>query len=492
LLEKVMSLLVAAIEDNLIWMVSDTAVTGGTMQLRDREYQPKIEPSNNRMALVGFCGDVHHGTRLLRLACNQDSPATALAILLRGHLQYPETEFAYGYFDQTGPHLVRIADGSAVEALAMHIGIHHAFEELQRIRHSKEIDAAPKALKRLMGGVVGDQRVPDGLGATINSMLSLIPSWVDRDVGGWAIPYLLSNRGAAFFGHVFSVSDPIFDRIAPGSLVPAGTAEAGGFDISVTELDEGDGIVAYWLQREAGLVLLRSATGYDRHNFEGPPTRFKELIKTTLGRTAQLWLGDQAPGPIRCIQHMRDQSGNIAGTFADHGDSISFAVRNVETPFEFKGVMHLGPGAKGNANSDNTRGNLELILSDDARSVEVQTFVSGTISGKAILDAAEMDSLIARLGEIRSRMVDEVPKEIAPGSKLMMVLDPIWRTETPPHPGLNGLILRLRHPGFGWLVFLSPFHEAAAMGRWLVDSAIAHGGEGLASPRPVSDGLKPG
>jgi hypothetical protein len=51
----------------------------------------------------------------------------------------------------------------------------------------------------------------------------------------------------------------------------------------------------------------------------------------------------------------------------------------------------------------------------------------------------------------------------------VMVLDPAWRTEPPVHPSLNGITLRLRHPGFGWLTFLPPWHEVENLGKWLND-----------------------
>jgi hypothetical protein len=50
----------------------------------------------------------------------------------------------------------------------------------------------------------------------------------------------------------------------------------------------------------------------------------------------------------------------------------------------------------------------------------------------------------------------------------LMVVDPGWRTEPPIHPTLNGVTLRLRHPGFGWLTFLLPWHEAKKLGEWLI------------------------
>jgi hypothetical protein len=58
-----MTLLVAAVDGKNIWMVADTAIIGGELDVRDREYQLKIIPSRDGRALVGFAGEPHHGAR---------------------------------------------------------------------------------------------------------------------------------------------------------------------------------------------------------------------------------------------------------------------------------------------------------------------------------------------------------------------------------------------------------------------------------------------
>jgi hypothetical protein len=50
------TLLVASKEANTVWMVADTAVTSGSLAVRDREHEPKIIASEGGHALVGFAG----------------------------------------------------------------------------------------------------------------------------------------------------------------------------------------------------------------------------------------------------------------------------------------------------------------------------------------------------------------------------------------------------------------------------------------------------
>ena len=65
--------------------------------------------------------------------------------------------------------------------------------------------------------------------------------------------------------------DPILTQLGPGSAVPHGTAEAGGFGLSVTELGKRNGVVVYWLQMPGGVVFVREPETYTEHEFKGPP-----------------------------------------------------------------------------------------------------------------------------------------------------------------------------------------------------------------------------
>ena len=42
-----MSLVVVGVTDCTVWMLSDTAITGPKIELSERQYLPKIEPSNS-------------------------------------------------------------------------------------------------------------------------------------------------------------------------------------------------------------------------------------------------------------------------------------------------------------------------------------------------------------------------------------------------------------------------------------------------------------
>lgn len=55
-----------------------------------------------------------------------------------------------------------------------------------------------------------------------------------------------------------------------------------------------------------------------------------------------------------------------------------------------------------------------------------------------------------------------------------MIFNPKLRADPAPHIYMNGLVLRLRHPGFGWLPFLISHEEANGLGTWLVNNARPH------------------
>ncbi|MDA9442846.1 hypothetical protein XH98_27880 [Bradyrhizobium sp. CCBAU 51745] len=87
--------------------------------------------------------------------------------------------------------------------------------------------------------------------------------------------------------------------------------------------------------------------------------------------------------------------------------------------------------------------------------------------------ASHLDELISVLSAARASMKEAVPPEpfSSPLGRELVVLDPAWRTNFPPHPSLDGLMLRLRHPGQGWLTFLIPHHECISLATWLSNNA---------------------
>jgi|SRR5262249_12469678 len=119
-------------------MVSDTVTVGGDIPLRDRQYEIKVRPSLDGTALIGFAGDQHHGARILSSATESPAGYQTLGALVAEHLQYPSVDLAYGYTDENGAHLFRIAQGQAQQLTAFHIGNSEAFDHFQRVRHAQK------------------------------------------------------------------------------------------------------------------------------------------------------------------------------------------------------------------------------------------------------------------------------------------------------------------------------------------------------------------
>lgn len=92
--------------------------------------------------------------------------------------------------------------------------------------------------------------------------------------------------------------------------------------------------------------------------------------------------------------------------------------------------------------------------------------------GHITLEAPELSGFIEKLGMQRAKLSDQVASEVERGWRFQLTADPAWavvdqQPELPP----NAATLLLRHPGYGWLAFGLPQHEAKAMGEALVRSA---------------------
>jgi hypothetical protein len=465
-----MTLVIAAIETGHIWMVSDTAITDPKLSLRDRRNLPKVEASVDRRALIGFAGnDADNAAIICARARAEPGGPDGLNFLVDGSRSNSNVEFSYAYYQDNEPCLFRVSNGMSQRMTTFHLGSTPAFEIFQRIRHGELDPYAPKALKTFMTGAKGDATVPEGLSAAIRSMIDLFAARTERDVGGWAVPYLLNPDGAHFCSYGYGVSDPIFDRLVPGSIVPHGTPQEGGANLSVTELSEQDGQVVYWLQQPGGLVLLRSPDGsYHEHSYVGLPTEFKQNVQSALGRSPELWIGDQPAGPIQSLTVIRGADGRTEFVVGNHGNALSFAVHNLATPFHSKASVSFTQPEMSNMARSELDKKIKAELSAEKRSIILTTLTED--SAQVELSSAGLGLLIQRLAFVRAQMNDPVPNTLDAGVQTLVALDPIWRTERPPHPGLEGILVTLRHNGFGWLGFLLPDHEARSMGTWLVDN----------------------
>jgi hypothetical protein len=471
-----MTLLVAAIDGATVWMVADAAITGVGADVREREFTLKIIPSRDRLGLIGFAGDLHHGRRIAESAAARTNARERTAALLEGQREVPSVAFAHGYMDSSGPHLLRIANGEVRELPTLNLGVAEAFSDFQRIRHDAETDHAPEAVKTFFVGSKAPESIPSGLSVAITSMLRLFAERQERDVGGWVTPYLMTSAGAFLCGYGYGVSDPILTRIGPGSLVPHGTAEAGGFGLSVTELGDNHGVVVYWLQQPGGLIFIRRTASYEVVKFEGKPSEFIQHASDSLGEKVEIFFGDEPHGPPESITVLRDEKGVPSMAIARHGRSFSLSVLNVATPFQSQAVLDLAPvtdPARGQFSSDR----LSAAFSEEATTVALGFLTDGKPAIEVSLTAAELSQIIGVLGEKRWMMRDPVPPQhpgaVATGSitRELMAVDPAWRTDLPMHEMLNGITLRLRHPGFGWLTFLLPWQEAKALGDWLTKNS---------------------
>lgn len=443
-----MSLIVAGVCKGCVWMISDAAITGGPISLRDRHFLPKIVTSAT--ALVGFAGAPEHGLASARKAA-EASISDAIEILRTGSKD-SHVEFAYACSDED-PKLFHIADGVAEQRATMFLGLQEAFEAFQRARHGELNRYAPKAVKRLY--CRANENVPDELHSAIHAMIDVFTSREDHDVGGWAVPYFLTQHGTKFCSYAYSVSDPVLDDLIPGSILGHGTAPGGGSTLSVTEVHQSQGMVVYWLQRPGGTVWLQ-ADGYAQHYFDGDPSAFKKSVKDSLNLDVDLLVGEAEPGALKRIIVLRGEDGNLTETIADYGNALSFAVHSTGKPYISKasfGDQPLAMPAYLNVNK----------VSDS----EVELHVNDATVN---LDAKSLSDLISVLAKLRSEMSPVVPMEID-GQNTLCQTDPAWRTFPSLHPDLKGLTLNFRHSGYGWITFVMPDYECRNFGEWLLDNA---------------------
>jgi hypothetical protein len=82
----------------------------------------------------------------------------------------------------------------------------------------------------------------------------------------------------------------------------------------------------------------------------------------------------------------------------------------------------------------------------------------GLPGGRVTLRADGIEALIVQLAQFRAKMKREVARTLADGEHKGGIVDPFWAL--PSHPAAQEKIFFVRHPGFGWLAFFFPPHEA--------------------------------
>jgi hypothetical protein len=111
--------------------------------------------------------------------------------------------------------------------------------------------------------------------------------------------------------------------------------------------------------------------------------------------------------------------------------------------------------------------NANLTLSEDGNTI-----------GQATLSVDALDDLIAQLGDVRATLAKGFSEEPDPEAHEIVADDPAWRTAVSDDSDLDGVFLMLCHSAFGWLTFLLPHEEAAALGEWLSSNAKRQGPTG--------------
>lgn len=382
-----MTLVVAGSINGRGWIVSDTLISGGTITLRDREYQVKCLAAQDRRSLVAFAGnDAHNGLLAIEEAAAMPSGEDALRALQAVQAANPINDFLYMFLDEGSARLFKVSDrGHAIETSAAYIGAQNAFEQFQGIRHATETDPVPLSLETFLFGTRAPSEIPSAVSSVTISMLRMFTQRAERDVGGWAVPYVLIPEGAYMCGYAHGVSDPIFDKIAPGTVVPHGTAEAGGYGLSVTEFGDLEGMVIYYRQMPGGLVLVRQERNYDVIRIDGAPNLFLAKARGLLKQPVEIFFGEDMPTSLPdSVTILRDESGQPAAAIARRGNNLSFSVLNLATAFKTSGRFDFGNEQKGPKSV--TVQNVTLTLTD-RNQVSLQLLHDGKVVGESSLNA---------------------------------------------------------------------------------------------------------
>lgn len=475
-----MTLLLAAIEDAKIWMIADTAITGELLGPRERVDHLKIVRIG-AAALAGFADDEQSGTEILDglRQVAQGEEAVRWIVDYQGRNAASQVSIAYGWFAGTQPHLVRIAAARVEHLNVLHIGDTNAFARLQAIRHASEADPPPAAISLWMHYSEGPSgSVPPGMAGAIQAMQKLFSHTDDRAVGGVVVPYLIDGIEARRCGYTHSVTDPGCMSLVPGDVIEHGTAERGGFGVSVYELAEHDGISIYWLQGHAGCVITGFGKESHVRRFSGSPLEFVLNVKTKLGRDVHVGFGCAPLSTDKAVSVMRDEKGRALMAITTSREGAAFAwIGGPSGPFRSSHLVptyrSIAPPEEGMRMAEHR---IAFTLEEDRSiaSIEIEG-PSGHVQISA--SAMELDRLIEALSMIRSGLHESVPLDLSEGTKLTAVEDPAWRTHSQFAAHAKGVTLVLRHPGLNWRAFLLPVHEALALGSTLVRTVEAMTGD---------------
>src|SRR5215469_14539460 len=172
-----MTLLVARKQNNgSVWMLADSAITGGGIHLRQREYALKVFPVQSGRALAGFAGDSDRGlSAILELDnLSESSPTAIISHLFERRRGYEKLAFAYAWFDGE-PHLVRIDNDRIEDVPVLYLGDKDAFSHFQRIRNDPVASHPPDAVCTMYSATRDPHfELDEGFSETLSAMWQLL------------------------------------------------------------------------------------------------------------------------------------------------------------------------------------------------------------------------------------------------------------------------------------------------------------------------------
>jgi hypothetical protein len=471
-----MTLLIAGTNGSVAWMVADTAISNPLTPVQTRLNRPKIIPARNK-SLIGYAGDADVGELAIFQASILDPGRPVIDALAAVQKTHGSVEFAYAYMVDGHSTLVKIADGQIHHENALFLGDHQAFQDFQTLRHQAEVDPPPDAVgmihaflrDTLESETNADIRLPPGLTTIIRVMTLLFARNSDRHVGGFVVPFVLTKYGAQLLCYRFSISDAVTRTLAPGSLLPQGTAAGGGYDMEMLDLPGAHGFYVFILQVPGGFLYTRRNDGYEEARYEGNWPQFQSWLTAKTGtEVGHGSFGAHIPQKKTALWGMFDTRGKLVQGVASSG--TDYSVSHLHTGTEpFKAMPDQLPlkdstippppdGIRGAL--DETRSHLSVRLDDGKRN-----------SLETSLDAEEVDELIRHLSALRAQMSDPVPGSPHSGVHPFNI-NPSWRTYPRVHPEFPGVGLGLRSPGLGWQMYLIPTQESEALGKSLCSLAI--------------------
>lgn len=107
----------------------------------------------------------------------------------------------------------------------------------------------------------------------------------------------------------------------------------------------------------------------------------------------------------------------------------------------------------------------DVGLTKDRRGAVFQIAEEGTVIGHIILDATDLSGLIELLARARSELANPVSPQLDPGARISTIEHfPGWRVPDTHERPEDGVLLLLRHGGYGWIGYMLEPEGAKAIG----------------------------